>query len=60
MFYNENNDFENLVKNVWSVGQDRLLLNTDIIAKENLNIGCIPMNGGAATVLLTSPLNPSL
>ncbi|XP_060517514.1 gem-associated protein 5-like isoform X2 [Cylas formicarius] len=44
--------------NVWSLGQDRLVLNTDL-QKERKNLNCYPTLGASITCFAQSPLDPN-
>ncbi|KAG5877680.1 hypothetical protein JTB14_003835 [Gonioctena quinquepunctata] len=58
VFYNESNWSERSNSNVWTVGQDRLLLNTSL-TREKTNLASYPTFGGNVPCLELSPLDPN-
>ncbi|XP_018568237.1 gem-associated protein 5 isoform X2 [Anoplophora glabripennis] len=57
VFLNEHNWLDERKMNVWTVGHDRLLLNTDLTS-ERKNLACYPTLGNAECLAL-SPVDPN-
>lgn len=58
VFLNEYNWLDESESNVWTIGQERLLLNTSLSSKRSI-LSSYPTFGGSVNCLQLSPLDPN-
>lgn len=56
--YNEYNWLDEADSNVWTTGQDRLLLNTSLTTQKSV-LSAYPTFGGSVNCMQLSPLDPN-